>query len=205
MKCHFHPEIDGLQECRLCGRSLCGACAVEIQGVPYCRECLQSRIEQPLPAAAIRPPSDLRSPKVAGWLSVMPGLGLLYLGEYVKALTVALILAGTIHFADQSDVGGIFVPLVWFGQIFYAVQEARRLSRSVAPELPAPPAKPALEKDSPLWGGILIGIGILFLLDQFEMLHFGEIFEKFWPALIILLGIQILLRGRREDSRSLSS
>src|SRR5262245_64135566 len=99
MKCQYHPEIDGLQECRLCGHPLCGACAVEIQGVPYCRECLQSRIEQPLPSAAIRPVSDSRSPKVAGWLSVMPGLGLLYLGEYLKALTVALIFMGACHFA----------------------------------------------------------------------------------------------------------
>jgi hypothetical protein len=205
MKCHYHPEIDGLQECRLCGHPLCGACAVEIQGVPYCRDCLQSRIEQPLPAAAVvPPPSDMRSPKVAGWLSVMPGLGLLYLGEYVKALTVALIFMGAIHFADQSEVGGILPPLVWFGQMFYTIQEARRLRRSGAPEEPIP-SKPVQDKDSPLWGGILIGIGVLFLLDQFEMLNFGEIFEKFWPALIIVLGIQILLRGRREGTRSVTS
>jgi len=196
--------MDGLQECRLCGHPLCGACAVEIQGVPYCRDCLQSRIEQPLPTAVVPPPSDMRSPKVAGWLSVMPGLGLLYLGEYVKALTVALIFMGAIHFADQSDVGGILPPLVWFGQMFYTIQEARRLRRSGAPEEPIP-SKPMQDKDSPLWGGILIGIGVLFLLDQFEMLNFGEIFEKFWPALIIVLGIQILLRGRREGTRSVTS
>jgi len=153
----------------------------------------------------MRPPADPRSPKVAGWLSVMPGLGLLYLGEYVKALTVGLIFAGVIHFADQSDVGGILVPLVWFGQIFYTVQEAKRLRRTTAPEPPASSTDPVTEKDSPLWGGILIVIGVLFLLDQFEMLHFGEIFEKFWPALIIVLGIQILIRGRREASRSLTS
>jgi Domain of unknown function (DUF5668) len=206
MKCHYHPEMDGLQECRLCGHPLCGACAVEIQGAPYCRECLQSRIEQPFPAAPVRPPSDMRSPKVAGWLSVMPGVGLLYLGQYVKALTVVLIVIGACHIANESEAAEFLGPLAWVGQIVYTVQEARRLRRAsgaVGPQVPS--TRPAQEPDSPLWGGILIGIGVLFLLDQFDMLSFGEIFERFWPALIIVLGIQILLRGRREGARSVTS
>ncbi len=204
MKCHYHPEIDGLSECRLCGHSLCASCAVEIRGVPYCRECLQSRVEQPLtsPVSALR--ANERSPKVAGWLSIMPGLGLAYLGEYLKALTVALLFIGAIH-AEHTEAAGFFVMLVWFGQLFYTIQEARRLNResSLQPAAMAPAAR--ADKDSPLWGGILIGIGVLFLLDQFEMLHFGEIFERFWPVLIIVLGVQILLRGRRQNSRSVAS
>jgi hypothetical protein len=205
MKCHYHPEIDGLSECRLCGHSLCASCAVEIKGVPYCRECLQSRVEQPLAASAPAPLPDKRSVKVAGWLSFMPGLGLAYLGEYLKALTVALIFIGAIHAADHSEVGGFLIPMVWFGQLFYTIQEARRLNREESVETVVTPAAPRSDKDSPLWGGILIGIGFLFLLDQFEMLHFGEIFERFWPVLIIVLGAQIVLRGRRQSSRSMIS
>ncbi|MCI0658605.1 MAG: DUF5668 domain-containing protein, partial [Acidobacteria bacterium] len=184
---------------------LCASCAVEIRGVPYCRECLQSRVEQPLtsPVSALR--ANERSPKVAGWLSIMPGLGLAYLGEYLKALTVALLFIGAIHVAEHTEAAGFFVMLVWFGQLFYTIQEARRLNResSLQPAAMAPAAR--ADKDSPLWGGILIGIGVLFLLDQFEMLHFGEIFERFWPVLIIVLGVQILLRGRRQNSRSVAS
>ena len=202
MKCHYHPEIDRLQDCRLCGRPLCGSCTLEIKGAPYCRECLQSRVEQPVILPVPPPAADLRSPKAAGWLSVLPGLGLAYLGEYVKALTVALIFVGVIHFADHSEFGGVLVPIVWFGQIFYAVQEARRLNREGITEVNAATPRPPAEKDSPLWGGILIGIGVLFLLDQFELLHFGEIFERFWPVLIIVLGVQILLRGRRLNTPS---
>jgi cell wall-active antibiotic response 4TMS protein YvqF len=205
MKCHYHPEIDGLSECRLCGHSLCASCAVEIKGVPYCRECLQSRVEQPLSTPVTAGRGEMRSVKVAGWLSFLPGLGLAYLGEYLKALTVALVFMGACHAADHGGVGGFLVPVVWFGQIFYTIQEARRLNRegSLEPAVTAPAAQ--ADKESPLWGSILIGIGVLFLLDQFEMLHFGEIFERFWPVLIIVLGIQILLRGRRQNSRSMAS
>ncbi|PYQ13139.1 MAG: hypothetical protein DMH00_05090, partial [Acidobacteria bacterium] len=90
MTCYYHPEAEGLMDCRLCGRSLCSSCTVEIKGVPYCRECIQSRIEQP-PAPPVAPlTGEMRSAKAAAWLSVLPGLGLAYLGEYVKAFTVAL-------------------------------------------------------------------------------------------------------------------
>ena len=208
MKCHYHPEIDGLSECRLCGHSLCASCAVEIKGVPYCRECLQSRVEQPLAAPTPAVQADVRSPKAAGWLALIPGLGLVYLGEYLKALTVGLIFLGAIQVAQH--MGGPFFPiLVGLGQLFYTIQEARRLNRESALDpvatAPAVPAAPRTDKDSPLWGGILIGIGFLFLLDQFEMLHFGEIFERFWPVLIIVLGAQIILRGRRQSSGSMIS
>ena len=202
MTCYYHPEAEGLMDCRLCGRSLCSSCTVEIKGVPYCRECIQSRIEQP-PAPPVAPlTGEMRSAKAAAWLSVLPGLGLAYLGEYVKAFTVALIFIGAIHFGDHSDVGWILVPLVWFGQLFYTLQEARRLNRRGVSEIAAQSSKPQVEADSPLWGGILVGIGLLFLLDQFEMLNFGEVFERFWPALIILLGIQVLMRGWRQNSGS---
>ena len=142
------------------------------------------------------------SARAAGWLSLAPGLGLAYLGEYLKALTVALLVMGAIHFSRHSSVGGFLVPLIWLGQIPFAVQEARRLNRESAPEASqiAPPQR--ADKESPLWGGILIAIGVLFLLDQLEMIRFGEIFERFWPVLIIVLGLQIVLRARRQDSRS---
>lgn len=205
MKCHFHPEIDGLSECRLCGRPLCASCAVEIQGAPYCRECLQSRIEQPVASSLARVPTGGPSPKVAGWLSLLPGLGLVYLGEYLKAFTVGLLGMGAIHFANHTDAGGMLVPLFWIGQMVYTVQEARRMRRKgIVEEEPEPPARRRPEKDSPLWGAILIGVGVLFLLDQFEMLDFGYIFERFWPVLIIVLGAQILIRSRRDSSSALS-
>jgi len=198
MKCYYHPEAEAVQECRLCTHPLCPACSVQVKGVLYCPDCLEARVESAPRPAAPPPIPDYRSVRSAGWLSVLPGLGLLYLGQYLKALVVVLMFMGAIHLADHSDAGGFLVPLVWFGQIFYAVQEAKRLNRVKAGQAAVAEALPADEKDSPLWGGILIGLGALFLLDEFDLISFTEIFEKFWPLLIIGLGLQILLRARRK-------
>jgi cell wall-active antibiotic response 4TMS protein YvqF len=202
MNCHYHPETEAVQECRLCSHPLCPACAVSVKGVAYCQDCLNARVDAGLPPAAPPLMPDFRSPRAAGWLSILPGLGLLYLGEYMKALVVALSVMGAIHLADHNDAGGFLVPLIWIGQIIYAVQEAKRLNRLREGEVAVPEVagKAGEERDSPVWGGILIGLGTLFLLDQFDFIRFGEIFEKFWPLLIIGLGIQILLRGRSRNS-----
>jgi hypothetical protein len=116
----------------------------------------------------------------------------------MKALVVVLVFMGAVHLGDHSDAGGFLIPLVWFGQIFYAVQEAKRLNRLNAGQAAILEAPATEDKDSPIWGAILIALGALFLLDQFGWIDFTEIFEKFWPLLIIALGIQILLRARRK-------
>ena len=204
MNCHNHPETEAVQECRLCGHPLCAACAVPVKGAPYCQDCLDARVGASVPPVLPSPAPEHFSPRAAGWFSLLPGLGLLYLGQFLKALVVALVAVGTMQFADHSDAGGLLVPLVWIGQIIYAVQEAKRLNRlragQASPSSPAPAQAPAEEGDSPVWGGVLIGLGALFLLDQFDMIQFGDIFAKFWPLLIIGLGVQILLRSRRKDS-----
>src|SRR5262245_22904091 len=164
MKCTFHPEVDALSDCRLCGRSLCASCAVEIKGSPYCRECLEKRVEQPIQVPPLAP--LLRySPRKAGWLSVVPGLGLVYVGQYLKALAVALLFVGAIQLTHHTHGNASFlIPLTWFGQIIYAVQEARRLNRAGLPEEEVVRPSSAPEKESPVWGAILIGVGTLFLL-----------------------------------------
>lgn len=195
MKCFYHPEADAALECRICGHPLCGQCPVEVKGHSYCRDCAQARLEGPAqPSAAA---ADYKSARAAGWLSILPGLGLVYLGEYLKALVVLLLFVGAIHIADHTDLGGILVPFGWVAQIIYTVQEARRLNRLRAGGSPVEEPR-ADDGTSPIWGWVLIGTGTLFLLDQFDLIRFGEIFEKFWPVLIIALGVQILLRGRRS-------
>ena len=46
------------------------------------------------------------------------------------------------------------------------------------------------------WGVILIGIGILLLLDNLGVADFGDMIHDFWPVLLILWGLSVLLRRR---------
>ena len=43
------------------------------------------------------------------------------------------------------------------------------------------------------WGLLLIALGVMFLLDNMDVLDFGEAIRTYWPALLVLWGVGILL------------
>ncbi len=48
----------------------------------------------------------------------------------------------------------------------------------------------------PIIGGlILIALGVLFLLDNLEIVSFGYVISTYWPVILILIGISILMRS----------
>jgi len=49
------------------------------------------------------------------------------------------------------------------------------------------------------WGVILIIIGALFLLDNFDIMDFGYFIRTFWPIVLIIFGIKIILTKRKAS------
>ncbi len=43
------------------------------------------------------------------------------------------------------------------------------------------------------WGLLLIALGVMFLLDNMNVIEFGEAVRTYWPALLVLWGVSILL------------
>lgn len=43
------------------------------------------------------------------------------------------------------------------------------------------------------WGVLLIGIGVLFLLDNLGILYFDEIISDYWPLILIAIGLKIIV------------
>jgi len=55
------------------------------------------------------------------------------------------------------------------------------------------------KKNSLFWGAMLILFGVLFLLDNFYFLDFGDIISTYWPLILVAIGIKILLDHRRQQ------
>ena len=50
-------------------------------------------------------------------------------------------------------------------------------------------------KSSNLWWGIiLIVMGILFMLDNMDVLDFGDTIRIYWPVFLVAWGIQLVFR-----------
>jgi hypothetical protein len=65
---------------------------------------------------------------------------------------------------------------------------------AVGPDGPLAPEQPSRV---PIGAIILIGLGVLFLLDELGALNFDWIW-RFWPLILIALGVRILMQRQRR-------
>ncbi|MBN2207256.1 MAG: hypothetical protein JW742_07615 [Candidatus Aminicenantes bacterium] len=153
-----------------------------------------------------------KSPAAAGILSgLFPGTGFLYLGQYLKGLVYILIFAGLVSMQDSGRMQpflGLCLAGFYIFQIIDAVQCAnaqnRRLAAGPGGDLPAPTEalNGDLKTGSIFWGLFLMGLGVLFLLANFDVIDYGSIW-KYWPVLIIVIGVKLVFEhasaGRTKD------
>jgi len=133
-----------------------------------------------------------RSPSAAVFLSLLPGLGHIYVGQVAKGFLLGLSFVLAIRLADES--GGAFGILIPF-LLLYAMVDAHRAAVEVN-RIVASGGTPPRGPDFGLsrwWGYILIGLGVLFTLENFDLIDFDWVW-RLWPLGLIALGIFILKR-----------
>ncbi len=209
MKCSYHPANVASARCQACERPLCPACDHRIKGAPYCQDCIVAGIEavrrQTGAGARQAAPSRLeRSPLVALLLGFVPGLGAAYNGQNIKALVHFTV---TIGLWTLSDIFGdplettflLSCATFYFFSIYdgYNTADRVRMGEDVSREDDR--LKEMLRERTNVWGGLLIGVGVLALLESLA----PNIVHNFWPALLILLGGTLLwlYRNFRPDAQ----
>jgi hypothetical protein len=143
-------------------------------------------------------PVGRTSPTAAFWLGLIPGVGAIYNGQYMKGLVHAIITGLLMSLMDASEntAGQPFLGMVltafWFYMAFEAYHTAKKRQLGLPVEewsslLGAAPRTGRL----PLGPIILIGIGVVFLLDTLHLLDFRQV-GRFWPVILILIGAHLL-------------
>jgi hypothetical protein len=216
MKCAVHSDVDAVGYCRNCGKALCSTCVRPVRDVLYCEDCLANVIGIPgaTPAVASNTaasetyavPSSpaarrVGSPGVAFFLGLFPGLGAVYNGEYNKALIHIVVFAAIIVglSSDPGDGGALTLALLLAGFVLYMAFDAMRTARAKSlGESTADPLE-AWSRNRPVGPIILIALGALFLLNNFDWFPFHFIW-RLWP--LILIGVGILLFRNRLSNRA---
>jgi hypothetical protein len=65
-----------------------------------------------------------------------------------------------------------------------------------APVEGGPPVDDAGPSKIPIGAFVLIGLGVLFLLNEMDVVNFDRLW-RFWPLVLIAVGIRVLMRRRR--------
>ena len=215
MNCAYHVDVECVAFCTNCGRALCETCKRDVEGSVYCQACLSDFIRD-----RSRPRSGAASaggggdnPGAAFALGLIPGVGAIYNGEFVKAV-VHLVLFGFL--IGLSDMGGrssfqVLFALLVVGFYFYMPFEAyytakkRKLrNEGIDLETPIDRFNQQLERleNRELWLGIgLVVLGMLALLDNFGNLPLEQILA-FWPVVLIGVGVYLVwtYRAKQESA-----
>ncbi len=170
----------------------------------------------PQPAAPQAPPvaasvadPRLKSPIIAAGLSMMPGLGQVYVGYYqrgfVHAATVFVIitLLATGELGPLIPLAGLSLAFFWLYNMIDAARRAtfynQALTGTTDIELPKDFAAPGFRGS--IGGGLaLVALGAILLMDtRFDMSMVW--LEEWWPAAIIGFGAYLVLRAAQERSK----
>jgi TM2 domain-containing membrane protein YozV len=155
----------------------------------------------PLSAATSAPlgPKPPKNPWLALVLSLFPGLGQVYNGQPAKAFVFFSAWVGSIYGAAEIDPFpfAFLIPFVYLYNLIDAFRTASFINARALGGLPVPEEE-AFE--SPLWGGSLLVLGLLLLLNNLGWLHLAAL-ARYWPVALIVAGAAFLygsIQRRRE-------
>jgi hypothetical protein len=157
----------------------------------YCETCLAGRIQTPFFSSPGGP-----SPGVGLALGFIPGVGAIYNGQIVKAMIQVLIFGSLIALSNRvgspmDTIFGLGAAAFYFYMVIDSYQTAK--AKQLGQPTPEWFGLGDTKMNAPIGAALLIGLGALFLLDNFGIPVFRQI-GRFWPVLLIVIGVLLLQR-----------
>jgi TM2 domain-containing membrane protein YozV len=123
MDCVNHTGVNATAFCQSCGKALCAGCVRSAAGGQVlCEPCWTAWHSYQQPFAA---PTGSPSPSLAAVLGLIPGVGAMYNGQFIKGLVHVVIFAVLVSAAHLYGIFGIFIAAWVLYQAFEAYHTAR--------------------------------------------------------------------------------
>ncbi|MBL8231531.1 MAG: hypothetical protein JNL98_23750 [Bryobacterales bacterium] len=195
--------------CRACGRGLSQDAILTYQGTVYCADHMP-RVTVPPAAtptgATTGLPQDPNiSPGLAFLLGLIPGVGAIYNGQYGKGF-VHVLIAGLLFTLAGAESGpmeplfSLFIP-VWF---FYMAFEAFHTAKKRILGEPVDEFSSIFPNQAgagfPVLPVLLIGLGVVFLLNNLDILSIRRLMPYAGPVFLISLGCYMLYARAKSNA-----
>ncbi len=147
-----------------------------------------------------------KSTGLACFLSLMPGLGQIYLGQYQRGFIHLIVVASTITLLAADTLWalkpllGLFLAFFWLYNMVDAGRRAALYNRAIAggEEIELPSDLAVVGSGGTLAGGIvLFAVGFLILLHNVWDVSM-EWLDDWWPLAPILLGLYLIFKALRD-------
>ncbi len=191
--------------CRICGKQLLLADQRLSAGTVYCTEHVPAAEtpSSPWTSAPMPPPQVSQgvssiSPGLAFILGLIPGVGAIYNAQYAKGFVHVVVFGMLITLANSDNVGelhvmfGLMIPAWVIYQAFEAYHTAQRRQKGeVVDEFSGLVSTKPSQGGIPVGPLVLIGLGVVFLLNNFELIRISQV-VRFWPLALIGAGVYLL-------------
>ena len=155
-----------------------------------------------VPAMSLLGDPRRKSPLFASFLSMMPGLGQVYVGYYQRGFIHAIVVSSLIAML-AADIGpltplaALFLAFFWLYNIVDAGRRALLYNEALAGrsgiELPEDFKTPALRGSIPGGIAIVAAGGVLLSHTRFRMPL--DWLNEWWPVALIVFGIYLVARS----------
>lgn len=99
---------------------------------------------------------------------------------------------------DPFGLNNLFTSGMSFNRPPAGTPNVAPVAGTAAPVVPVEPLEDHPPSETPVGAWILIGLGILFLLNAMDLLHIGSFLHRFWPLVLIAVGIRILMQRQQR-------
>jgi hypothetical protein len=131
-------------------------------------------------------------------------VGAIYNGQFAKAISQVLIFGCLIALGNRvhSSIDIVFDLGAW-AFYFYMVIDSFQTAKAKAAGQPMPEwfGLQEMKLNAPVGAALLIGLGVLFLLDNLGVPVIDQV-GKLWPVLLIIAGFLLLQRRTGGAARS---
>jgi len=157
-----------------------------------------------------RPP---KSPFLAGLLAFfVPGTGAFYNSQMLKGFVYVIITAGLITLQTTGE-GQPFLGIILGGFYIYQIIESVQIANAINRKALKIKEEEVIDIDefpqlvkagSVFWGIILLALGVILLLANFEVISYDTLFD-FWPVVVIVIGLKFIVDYMTKKNGSAES
>lgn len=213
------PQVEAsaavIAYCRACGKGLTESTQRTYLGTVYCSEHVPQTASaagvgeapgasewSPASAATVPPPPhgmvEGTSPGLAFLLGLIPGVGAIYNGQYAKGFVHVLLLGILITLSSESSGAaesffGLFIPVWILYMAFEAYHTAKRRQLGEVVDEFSSIFPNQGGRSAPVLPLLLIGLGVLFLLNNLEIIRIRQLVPYAGPLFLIGLGVYLLI------------
>ena len=157
-----------------------------------------------LPPAAMAPAAPYvrlpKSPGLAAFLSLFPGLGQVYNGRIARAFLFFFGFVGSIYLSShgQEFPFAFAIPFLFFWNMIDAWKGAAAIN---ARFVGGQPEVDDTAIESPLWGASLALFGVLILFNNLGWLDLERL-ARWWPILLIAVGVYFVYASVQQKKKA---